>query len=344
MSTRIAIIGAGIMGADHGDIISKELPGAKLQVICDAYEERAKNLAQSCSTPNHNVEVSTDPFSVIARSDVNAVIVASPDHTHADLVMACIEHNKPVLCEKPLAPTAAESLKIIDAEISAKKQMVQIGFMRRFDQSYSEMKTALDNGVIGAPLMMHNFHRNVETPAADFTADMAITNSAPHEFDVARFILGNEYKSITSFSPKGGGDKVGPVFMVLETQAGQLVNIEINNNASYGYDVRGELIGEKGAISLNSPSYTKLDLNLSNSTQYAQDWRARYREAYRRQNNAFLHFVQTGEFSNIASNSWDAYCANVTAEAGVKALATGERVTVENTQMPTLYKKHNNNN
>lgn len=334
MITRIAIIGAGIMGADHGDIISSELPGAKLQVVCDANEERAATLAKACG----GVDVSTDPFSVIARKDIDAVIVASPDHTHADLVMACIENNKPVLCEKPLAPTAAESLKIIEAEIAAKKQMVQIGFMRRFDQSYREMKSVLDNGVIGAPLMMHNFHRNVETPAADFTADMAITNSAPHEFDVARFILGNEYKSITSFSPKGGGDKVGPVFMVLETQAGQLVNVEINNNASYGYDVRGELIGEKGAISLNSPSYTKLDLKLSSSIQYSQDWRSRYREAYRRQNKAFLHFVQTGEFSIIASNSWDGYCANVTAEAGVKALATGERVAIEYAQMPTLYK------
>lgn len=334
MTTRIAIIGAGIMGADHGDIVAKDLPGAKLQVVCDAFEARAVSLAEACG----DADVSTDPFSVIARKDVDAVIVASPDHTHAELVMACIENNKPVLCEKPLAPTAAESLKIIKAEVAYTKQMVQIGFMRRFDQSYREMKSVLDNNVIGQPLMMHNFHRNVETPAADFTADMAITNSAPHEFDVARFILGSEYKFISSFSPKGSSGKVGPVFMVLETQAGQLVNIEINNNASYGYDVRGELIGEKGAVSLNSPTYTTLDLKLRKSTQYAQDWRARYREAYRRQNNDFVHFVQTGEFSKIASNSWDGYCANVTAEAGVKALATGQRTAIEYAQMPALYK------
>lgn len=341
MNTRIAIIGAGIMGCDHGDIITKEFPGAKLQIVCDANEERAKSLAKSCSGKNHRVEISTDPFSVIARKDIDAVIVASPDHTHAELVIACIENNKPVLCEKPLAPTSAESLKIIQAEIAAKKQMVQLGFMRRFDQSYCEMKTTLDNGTLGAPLMMHNFHRNVESPAEGFTADMAITNSAPHEFDVARFILDSEYKSISSFSPKGSAGKVGPVFMVLETQAGQLVNIEINNNASYGYDVRGELIGEKGAISIKSPTYSTIDLNLANSTIYAKDWRARYRESYRRQNNAFLNFVQTGEFSKIASNSWDGYIVNVTAEAGIKALATGKRTAIEYVQMPTFYKNNN---
>lgn len=337
MTTRIAIIGAGIMGADHGDIISNELPGAKLQVVCDAFEERATALAKACG----DVEVSTDPFAVIARKDVDAVIVASPDHTHADLVMACIEYNKPALCEKPLAPSSSESLKIIEAEVACSKQMVQIGFMRRFDQSYREMKSVLDNNVIGRPLMMHNFHRNVETPAANFTADMAITNSAPHEFDIARFILSAEYSAISTFSPKSSGGKVGPVFMVLETQDGQLVNIEINNNASYGYDVRGELVGEKGAVSLNSPSYSTLDMKFSKSTEYAADWRSRYREAYRRQNKAFLHFVQTGEFSDIASNSWDGYCANITAEAGVKALATGQRAAIEYAQMPSLYKNNN---
>ena len=48
--------------------------------------------------------------------------------------------------------------------------------MRRFDQSDAEMKAALDDGSLGRALTMHNFHRNVENPSADFTADMAITD------------------------------------------------------------------------------------------------------------------------------------------------------------------------
>ena len=105
--------------------------------------------------------------------------------------------------------------------------------MRRYDRSYAEMKAALTDGVLGRAVMMHNFHRNVETPAHGFTADMAITNSAPHEFDVARFVLETEYAAISAFSPAGAGGKVGPVFMVIETTTGQLVTIEINNNAAY---------------------------------------------------------------------------------------------------------------
>ena len=107
-----------------------------------------------------------------------------------------------------------------------------LGFMRRYDQSYVEMSAALKEGVLGRALMMHNFHRNVETPAADFTGAMSITNSAPHEFDVVRHVLGTEYTRITAHQPKRSDARVAPVVMVLETTDGKLVTIEINNNAA----------------------------------------------------------------------------------------------------------------
>ena len=143
---------------------------------------------------------------------------------------------------------------MIEAEVAAGRRYVQLGFMRRFDESYTQMKAALDAGALGRALMMHNFHRNVETPAADFTGAMAISNSAPHEFDVARFVLGTEFVAISAFQPRRSDARVAPVLMVLEFADGQLVSIEINNNAAYGYDVRGELVGEKGSVWLNRRS------------------------------------------------------------------------------------------
>ena len=184
---------------------------------------------------------------------------------------------------------------------------------------------------------MHNFHRNVETPAADFTGAMAITNSAPHEFDVVRHVLGTEYATISAYQPRRSDKRVAPVFMVLETIGGQLVNIEINNNAAYGYDVRAELVGEKASIAMNNVAYTRLDTSLKNCTRYDADWRGRYAEAYRRQNRDFLRFAETGQFSSIASNSWDGYCAAVVAEAGVKALEQGRRMPVEMIAKPEFY-------
>ncbi|WP_343116698.1 Gfo/Idh/MocA family oxidoreductase [Ostreiculturibacter nitratireducens] len=333
MTVRIAVIGAGIMGADHARIVAGNLPGAALQVVCDMDAGRARNVADACGA----ADAATDPEAVIARADVDAVIVASPDFTHAPLSMACIRAGKKVLCEKPLSQSSAECLEVMEAEQKAGEKFVQVGFMRRYDQSYVEMKQALSEGTLGRALMMHNFHRNVETPAADFTGAMAITNSAPHEFDVVRHVLDTEYASISAYQPRRSDALVAPVVMVLETTDGQLVSIEINNNAAYGYDVRAELVGEKGSIAMNNVAYSRLDRALSQSTRYDADWRGRYAEAYRRQNHAFVRFVETGQFPAIASSSWDGYCAAIVAEAGVKALQEGRKVAVEMIAKPEFY-------
>lgn len=333
MSIRIGLIGAGIMGADHARILAHELPGAELRVICDADAARARRLADSLGVK----DIASDGEMVVARADIDAIVIASPDFTHAPLSLAAIRAGKPALCEKPLSQSANQCLEVVAAEQAAGRRIIQVGFMRRFDQSYVEMKAARDQGVIGRALMMHNFHRNVETPASDFTGAMAITNSAPHELDIARFVLGADYRSITAFQPRRSDARVAPVVMVLETTDGQLVTIEINNNASYGYDVRGELVGETGSVSLQSPGYSRLDAGLKNMGRYDADWRGRFAEAYRRQNAAFLNFVRTGDFPAAASDSWDGYAAAAIAEAGVRALSEGRKIALEMGAKPALY-------
>ena len=333
MSTRIAIIGAGLMGADHAKIVAEDLPGATLQVVCDMDHARARAVADALGAK----DAANDPEAVIARDDVDAVIVASPDFTHAPLSKACIAAGKKVLCEKPLSQKPDECLDVMKAEVASGAPHVMLGFMRRYDQSYMEMRAALKNGSLGRALMMHNFHRNVETPAADFTGAMAITNSAPHEFDVVRLVLGTEYVSITAHQPRRSDARVAPVVMVLETADGQLVTIEINNNAAYGYDVRAELVGEAGSIAMNNVAYTRTDMKLASATRYDADWRGRYHEAYVRQNRAFLTFVETGIYPEIASSCWDGYCAAIVAEAGVKALQSGSKQAVTMIAKPEFY-------
>lgn len=333
MTIRIAIIGAGIMGEDHARIVANELPGASLQIVCDQDEARAKSVADAYGAE----DVSVDSEAVIARSDVDAVIVASPDFTHAPLSLASIRAGKKILCEKPLSQSSAECLEVLQAEQAAGTRFVQLGYMRRYDQSYLEMKAALDSGELGRALMMHNFHRNVETPAADFTGAMAITNSAPHEFDVVRHVLGTEYRSISTYQPKRSDAVVAPVVMVLETVDDQLVTIEINNNAAYGYDVRAELVGEAGSIASNNVVFTRTDSALKSSKRYDVDWRTRYAEAYRRQGQDFLQFVETGEFPEIGSDCWDGYTVAVVAEAGVRALNEGTKVAIEMIDKPEFY-------
>ena len=333
MTVRIAVIGAGLMGADHARIVAEDLPGAQLQVICDMDTVRAKCLADTLGAQ----DVASDPEATIARADVDAVIIASPDFTHTPLSLACIRAGKRVLCEKPLSQSPAECLTVMQAEQAAGQRFVQLGFMRRYDQAYVEMRAALTSGQLGRALMMHNFHRNVATPAADFTGAMAITNSAPHEFDVVRHVLGCEYASIAAWQPKRSDALVAPVFMVLETTDGQIVTIEINNNAAYGYDVRAELVGEAASIAMNPVAYTRTDRALTSGTGYDSDWRSRYAEAYRRQNRAFLRFVQTGRYPEIASSAWDGYAASVVAATGARALAEAGKLPILMDPKPEFY-------
>ncbi len=335
MAVRIGVIGAGLMGADHARIVARELPGAELRIVCDADEARARKVAEELGAD----DVSADAAAVIARADVDALIVASPDPTHAPLARACIAAGKPVLLEKPLSQDTEECLGVIGAEIAAGRRHVQIGFMRRHDRACAELRAACLEGTIGRVLMMHNFHRNVETPAAGFTGAMAITNSAPHEFDIARHVLGCEYAALTAFQPRRSDMRVAPVFLVLETTDGRLVNVEINNNAAYGYDVRAELVGERGAMATTPLTYTRLERDRASATAHEGDWRRRYHDAYRAQNRDFLRFVETGRFSPVAADSWDGYAAAATAEAGVRALATGRKVTVEMEDRPEFYNR-----
>jgi len=334
MTVRVAIVGAGIMGSDHARIFATDLSGATLSLVCDASEERARAVAETCGVPH----IATDPLEVIGRTDIDAVVIASPDDTHASLVLAAIAAGKPVLCEKPLAPTSEACLAVIGAEVAAARQFVQLGFMRRFDPSYVQMRFSLASGELGAGVMMHNFHRNVEAPPS-FTGQMAISNSAPHEFDIARYVLQSDPVAISVFQPANvDSGKVGaPVFMVIETAAGQLVNVEVNNNATYGYDVRAELVGEKGSVFLTAPVTARLNLGLEAVERYATDWRPRFAEAYRLQNKAWIEWIQTGRLSPLSANAWDGLAATRVAEAGIVALRERRRVVITMPEKPALY-------
>lgn len=329
----MAVIGAGVMGADHARIISSEIPGAELRCICDADETRARAAADATGARN----VATLPLAAIEDKAVDAVLIATPDHTHAELTLASLRVKKPVLCEKPLSPDVAECLRVLQAESALGKRLVQVGYMRRFDPSYVEMKDRRTQAGVGAPVLMHNFHRNVSAPTG-FTGQMAITNSAPHEFDIARFVLGTEYSAVSAFQPSMSalGHGVGPVFMVLRTDEGQLVNIEINNNAGYGYDVRCELVCEHGSISLRAPIHTETHLDLGATTRYARDWRPRFADAYRLQDQAWLRSIESGV--PAGASAWDGHVASFTAERAVEALAAGREVVIRYDAPPALYR------
>jgi len=334
MSLRIGIVGVGIMGSDHARIFANDVPGVEIASICDADVARAKAVADAVGAR----DVAESPEALIADKAVDAVLLASPDATHAPLTLACLAARKPVLCEKPLAPGSTDCLEVVAAEAKLGSRLVQIGFMRRYDPAYVAMKAAAKSGTIGRPLMLHCVHRNVSAPPW-FTSNMAIANSAPHEFDIARFVLDSDMAEITVFQPEAADPqaRVKPVFMVLRASSGQLVDVEMNNNAGYGYDVKGELVGSTGTMAMRSPAHVETNRALTGSIPFPEDWRSRFAEAYRLQNQAWARAIASGTFAREGASAWDGYAASRIAESGLAALASGERVKIEMGVRPELY-------
>jgi myo-inositol 2-dehydrogenase/D-chiro-inositol 1-dehydrogenase len=165
---------------------------------------------------------------------------------------------------------------------------------------------------------------------------MAVTNSAVHEFDIARWLLDDELAGIQAFVPGWARAAAGsPVFLVLASATGLLITIEIFNNAGYGYEVRGELVCETGTVSLRDPALVTTHAARSRASAYPADWRPRFADAYRLQLQAWVRGLQGG--TGDGADAWDGYAASAAAEAGVKSLAEGRRHGIDLAERPLLY-------
>lgn len=323
MTLSVGVIGTGVMGAEHVRLLREETAGASVVAVCDADTERARALAR-------DAEVFTDPLALIRSGKVDAVIIASPDSTHADLALACIAVGKPALCEKPLAGTGSEALRIVEAEARSGHRFLQVGYMRRFDPAYVEMKHIADGGRIGAPVLLHNIHRNAAAPDW-FTGPMAVTNSFVHEIDISRWLLGSEFVSVSVHAVSGGD----PLMITLESNHGEIVSTEVYMNARYGYHVHAQLVGREGTVEMSQPTVTSVNHALTHGHSYPENWVPRFRDAYRIQMNAWVQFALGGQAAG--ASAWDGYVASSIAEQVVKALETGERTKLLLDPCPALY-------
>ena len=193
---RVGILGVGRMGADHAERIATRINGARLVAVSDPATERAGELAATFA----GVRAVDDALELIADDEVDAVVVASPGFAHEEQVLACLEAAKPVLCEKPLTMDSASSLRLVEMEAKGARPLVQVGFMRRFDPEYAELKRLLDSGSLGRTLMVHNMHRNKDT-LPGFVSEMIVRDSLVHEVDVTRWLFGEEIAQINVMAP-----------------------------------------------------------------------------------------------------------------------------------------------
>lgn len=317
----VGAIGIGVMGAEHARLLRREVSGACLAAVSDLSPDRAEAVAEGA-------KVFADAHALIA--DVDAVVVASPDATHADYARASIALGKPVLCEKPLAASAADGLRIVEAEVAGGRRLVTVGFMRRFDPAYVEMKRALQSGRIGRAVIMHNFHRNVSAPDW-FNGAMTITNSFVHEIDTSQFLLGEEMVDVqVSAAP---GDDL--LMITMRTDAGTVASCEMNINAGYGYHVHAQIDGRSGTVEMALPAVVTSNLAGHGRLSYASGWVPRFADAYRRQMQAWVDGIVDGR--PVGASAWDGYVTTATAEVAAGAMRSGERTAIRLPLRPLFY-------
>ena len=330
----VGVIGTGNIGTDHIGKLSGRIAGARVSAVFDVDSERAASVAQQVGAKSLG-----SALEVVESADVDALVLASPGHLHADQVLACLAAGKPVLCEKPLATTSADCRRVLEAEVALGRRLVQVGFMRRYDPAYREVKTAIDTGAIGEPLMVHAIHRNPTVPDS-FTSDMSMTDSVVHEFDTFRWLLGQEIAAVTLLAGKrspraGAGLERDPQLVLMEMADGTLVGVESFVACQYGYDVRCEVVGSEGTVTLENPTGSALTARGARASAVPADWRVRFSTAYHVELQEWVDGLATGTVSG--PSSWDGYAATAVGEAAVRALQTRERVAVALGDRPDLY-------
>ncbi|MGW7265318.1 Gfo/Idh/MocA family protein [Streptomyces sp. NPDC054842] len=330
----VAVLGAGHMGADHIRRLDRTVSGARVAAVADPDTGRAKEAVAGID----GVSVHADAAAALDAPGVGAVLIASPGPAHEEAVLAALGRGLPVLCEKPLTPESAGALRVVEAEARLGRRLTQVGFMRRYDAEYLRLKSLLDSGRLGRPLMLHCTHRNVASPPG-FTTAMLIDSSVSHEIDAARWLLGQELTAVTvlrprpsSGAPEGLGD---PQLVLFETSEGALVDVEIFVNCGFGYQVRCEAVCEAGSARIGDEHTMVVTAAGGAREDVAQDYLVRFADAYDREVQAWVDATREGRVAG--PSAWDGYAAAVVAEAGVRAQESGTRTAVEPVPRPALY-------
>lgn len=335
MTIGIGVIGTGAIGRDHARRINQVLGGARIVALSDVNAASAEAVKADIAP---DAKVFATGEELIAAPEVDAVLVTSWGATHEQYVLAAIAAGKPCFCEKPLATTAEGAKRIVDAEVAHAKRLVQVGFMRRYDQGYVALKQAVDSR-IGAPIMVHAAHRN---PAVgeQYVTPMAIHDTLIHEIDVFRWLLDDDYVSARVIFPRNAARSHpmlrDPQVIILETAKGTLIDVEIFVNCHYGYDIQCEVVGEDGVARLPEPLSVRLRVDATMQNAILTDWKDRFIASYDIELQDFINAAAKGTASG--PNAWDGYAAAITSDACVAAQEkVGEAVAIALPPRPALY-------
>lgn len=330
---RVGLIGTGAIGRTHIERINTKLSGAKVVACADVNADFGKSVAEQ-----YNLRGLETGEELINSPDIDAIVVCTSDPFHEQYVMAAIAAEKPVFCEKPMAPTPEACRRIVDAEMASGKHLVQVGFMRRYDAGYKALKEAVSSGKYGYPLLLHCAHRNPST-ASDWSNRSAVENSMIHEIDVLRWLTGENYKTAevryardSRHTPEGIHD---PQILILTTESGIRIDVESYVHNRNNYEIRCEVVCEDANLSLPDPAAINITASGAKSYDIDKDWSTRFTDAYNIEFQDWIDATKAGKVEG--PGAWDGYLAQVTAAAAARARDTQTIVNIDIPEKPKFY-------
>jgi myo-inositol 2-dehydrogenase/D-chiro-inositol 1-dehydrogenase len=329
MAIRMGLLGAGRIGKVHAGAIAS-IPDARLVAVADAMPEAANALATATGAEVRAADA------IINAKDIDAVLITTPTDLHATMIEQSARAGKAIFCEKPIDLDVAR-VEACLAVVAKEKAALMVGFNRRFDPNFMEARRRIDKGDIGTVEIVAITSRDPGPPPGDYIKrsgglfrDMTI-----HDFDMARFLLGEE--PVSAFAV--GSNLVDPAIgklgdidsaaIILTTASGKIAQINNSRRATYGYDQRIEVHGSKGMVSAENIRETTVEV--ATATGYTRDplqnfFMTRYTQAYRNEIMAFVAAIQSG--AAMAPSGNDGLMALRIAEAALRSSKEGKAVAI----------------
>lgn len=303
----VGIIGAGRIGQVHAKSITYHIPQAKIVAISDIYYEGAEKVAESLGIPN----AYEDYHEILNNPEIDAVLICSSTDTHADIAVEAAEAGKHIFCEKPVDLTVAKIKKVIAAVEKAGVKL-QIGFNRRYDHNFAEIKRLANDGKLGKLQTIKITSRDPEPPSIDYVkvSGGIFLDMTVHDFDMARFIGGEVEEvyanaAVTVDEAIGEAGDVDTALIALKFKNGAIGVIDNCRKACYGYDQRLEVFGTGGQASAandtpTNVSYINENGNMTDKPLYF--FLERYMQSFTDEMTEFINAVQNDELTKTTVN------------------------------------------
>ncbi|MCX2725477.1 inositol 2-dehydrogenase [Roseibium salinum] len=322
MAVTVALLGAGRIGKVHAKAIAATA-GASLVAVADAFPDAADALAAAYGARVSSID------EIAAAGDVDAVIICTPTDTHADLIEQFARAGKAIFCEKPI-DLSLERVKSCLKTVEELGATLMLGFNRRFDPHFRAVRQAIDEGRIGEVEMVQIVSRDPGAPPPSYITSSGgiFRDMTIHDFDMARFLLGEEVASVYATASVLVDPEIGKLgdydsaTVVLTTTSGKHCSISNSRRATYGYDQRIEVHGSLGAVS--AENQRPISIEVASADGYTRPplhdfFMTRYTEAYAAEIAAFVQAIENDQMPSPSGE--DGLKALALAEAALKSIA-----------------------